>query len=120
MVLVGLHLDDGTPESGQLHVVAGTHRSTTPDPAIADVSAWPMVALETEAGDCSVHFGHTLHGAPPPVVPAAGAIPGRRTIYPAFANTQLFEAIRPFEDLVTAMQRSDGTTMKVDERLGAG
>jgi hypothetical protein len=120
MVLVGLHLDDGTPESGQLHMVAGTHRSTTPDPAITDISSWPMVALETQAGDCSVHFGHTLHGAPPPVVPPDGAVPGRRTIYPAFANTQLFEAIRPFEDLVTAMQRSDGTTMQVDERLGAG
>ena len=120
MVLVGVHLDDGTPESGQLHMVAGTHRSTTPDPAITDISGWPTVALETRAGDCSVHFGHTLHGAPPPLVPPSGAAPGRRTIYPAFASTRLFDAIRPFEDLVTAMQRADGTTMKVDERLGTG
>ena len=120
MVLVGVQLDDGTPESGQLHMVAGTQASTTPDPVVTDISGWPVVALETAAGDCTVHFGHTLHGAPPPVVPARSATPGRRTIYPAFANTQLFEAIRPFEDLVTAMQRADGTTMKVDERLGTG
>ena len=44
-------VNDGTPESGQLHMVAGSHRTTTPDPVVTDISAWPMVALETAAGD---------------------------------------------------------------------
>ena len=114
MVLIGVHLDDGTPESGQLHVLPGSHRATTPDPAIVDTGEWPIVALDTAAGDCTVHFGHTLHAAPPPT--GAGTH-GRRTFYLAYAPPSLFDALAPMEDLVGAMQRDDGITRTVDDLL---
>jgi hypothetical protein len=115
MVLIGVQLDAGTPATGQLHMAAGSHRATTPDPAVTDTSSWPIVALGTQPGDCTVHFGHTLHAAPPPA--GGDHARGRRTIYPCFAPPSLFDALAPFEDLVTVMQRDDGVTMTVDERL---
>jgi hypothetical protein len=117
MVLIGIHLDRGDEYSGQLHVAAGSHLSTTPDAAIEDTSSWPIIALTTDAGDCTVHYSHTLHGAPPPKGGLALGEHGRRTIYACFAPPSLFAALRPFEDLVAVMQRSDGVTMTVDEKL---
>ena len=117
MVLIGIHLDRGDEYSGQLHVAAGSHLSTTPDAAIEDTSSWPIIALTTDAGDCTVHYSHTLHGAPPPKGGLALGEHGRRTIYACFAPPSLFAALQPFEDLVAVMQRSDGVTMTVDEKL---
>ena len=117
MVLIGIHLDRGDEHSGQLHVAAGSHLSTTPDPAIEDTSSWPIVALTTAAGDCTVHYSHTLHGAPPPKGGLALGEHGRRTIYACFAPPSLFAALQPYEDLVAVMQRPDGVTMTVDEKL---
>ena len=117
MVLIGVHLDRGDEHSGQLHVAAGSHLSTTPDPAIEDTSSWPIVALTTVAGDCTVHYSHTLHAAPPPKGGLALGEHGRRTIYACFAPPSLFAALQPYEDLVAVMQRSDGVTMTVDEKL---
>ena len=114
MVLIGVHLDASTPETGQLHVLPGSHRTSTPDPAVVDTSEWPITALATEPGDCTVHFGHTLHAAPPPTGSAAT---GRRTFYLAFAPPTLFDALAPMEDLVAAMQGDGGITRTVDDLL---
>ena len=116
MVLIGVHLDAGTPETGQLHVLPGSHVTSAPDPAFADRSSWPIVALETRPGDCTVHISHTLHAAPPPT---GQARTGRRTFYLAFAPPSLFEALAPMEDLVAAMQGEDGITRTVDDVLPA-
>ncbi|MCU1373534.1 MAG: hypothetical protein JWO68_820, partial [Actinomycetia bacterium] len=113
MVLIGVHLDAGTPASGQLHMLPGSHRTSTPDPAIVDTSGWPIVALATEPGDVTVHFGHTLHAAPPPT----GTGDGRRTFYLAFAPDSLVEHLAPMEDLVAAMQGEGGITKTVDQVL---
>ena len=115
MVLIGVHLDPGTPASGQLHMLAGSHGGTTPDPAVVGTDGWPIVALATEPGDCTVHFGHTLHAAPPPTGELDAH--GRRTFYLAFAPPTLFDALAPMEDLVGVMQKADGVTMTVDEVL---
>jgi hypothetical protein len=119
MVLIGVQLDQGTPATGQLHMVAGSHLATTPDPVVADTSRWPIVALATEPGDCTVHFSHTLHAAPPPATDPGGPVRARRTIYPCFAPPALFDALAPYEDLVAVMQRDDGVTMTVEARLAA-
>jgi hypothetical protein len=100
MVLIGVHLDAGTPASGQLHVAAGSHTSTTPDPAFNDTSRWPIVALLTAAGDCTVHFSHSLHAAPAPVGDLPPGQHARRTAYLCFAPPALFDVLEPFEDLV--------------------
>jgi len=81
------------------------------------IAAWPIVALTTAAGDCTVHYSHTLHGAPPPTGGLGLGEHGRRTIYACFAPPSLFDALQPLEDLVAVMQRADGVTMTVDEKL---
>jgi hypothetical protein len=92
-------------------MLPGSHNTTTPDPAIVDTSGWPLVALATAPGDVTVHFGHTLHAAPPPT----GTGDGRRTFYLAVAPDSLFESLAPMEDLVAAMQGEGGITRTVDQ-----
>lgn len=117
MVLIGVHLDAGDERTGQLHFAPGSHRSTAPDAAIVGCEDWSIVSTTIEPGDCTVHFSHTLHGAPPPTGDSAQFPNGRRTIYPCFAPRSLFDALAPYEDLVAIMQKSDGVTTTVDERL---
>jgi ectoine hydroxylase-related dioxygenase (phytanoyl-CoA dioxygenase family) len=71
---IGLQLDAATAETGRLHVVPGTWRFSCHR---RDLDRAPAVAIDTEPGDCTVHFGDVMHAAPPPT----GAGPGRRAIY---------------------------------------
>jgi hypothetical protein len=119
MILVGVHLDDGTPASGQLHVVAGSHRSTTPDPVVTDIQGWPVVALGTRAGDCTVHYGHLLHAAPPPSGELPAGSHARRTAYLCFAPPSLFAALAPFEDLTALMHGAGGVNALPNDLLAA-
>jgi hypothetical protein len=119
MILIGVHLDDGTPASGQLHVVAGSHRSTTPDPVVVDTSGWPVVALGTRAGDCTVHYGHVLHAAPPPSGELPEGAHARRTAYLCFAPPSLFATLAPFEDLTTLMHGAGGVNALPEDLLAA-
>lgn len=118
MVLVGVQLERGSARGGQMHMTAGSHRATTADPTVVDTSAWPIVALETEPGDCTVHYSHTLHGAPPPTGALHYDERPRRTIYACFAPPSLFRELEPFADLVATMQRDDGVTRKPEDLLG--
>jgi Phytanoyl-CoA dioxygenase (PhyH) len=80
-IVLGIQLDAMTPENGQLYMLAGSWRYSCrqgPDMSYDDL---PVVALETEPGDCTVHFGHSLHAAPPPLLPR-----GRRTMYLSFCK----------------------------------
>ena len=52
----------------------------------------PVVALTTEPGDVTVHFGHTLHAAPPPTDRTAA---GRRALYLSYVPPLTFEMIGP-------------------------
>ena len=75
------------------------------------------MALDTEPGDCTVHHSHTRHGAPPPAGGLTGDERARRTVYACFGPPSPFRALVPLEDLVAVMQRSDGVTATVDEKL---
>ena len=46
-----------------------------------------MVAIDTEPGDLTVHYGDTMHTTPAPRSPAAG----RRALYYKFAEPKTFE-----------------------------
>lgn len=65
-VAVSLYLREATPESGELAMLPGSHRAAynahdaTIDPA--DYAAH----FAAQPGDVSVHFGDTVHAAPPP------------------------------------------------------
>ncbi|HEY7948064.1 MAG TPA: phytanoyl-CoA dioxygenase family protein [Acidimicrobiales bacterium] len=92
MLNIGIQLDGATAGAGQLLVLAGSHRGTSRLPAPDELDGLPVVALTTEPGDVTVHFGHTLHAAPPPTDRAAA---GRRALYLSYVPPLTFEMIGP-------------------------
>jgi ectoine hydroxylase-related dioxygenase (phytanoyl-CoA dioxygenase family) len=65
---VGLPLTATGPEAGQLRVMAGSHRASLPVPALVDRydPGLPVLELETQPGDVTVHVACLLHGTIPP------------------------------------------------------
>ena len=99
---VGIQLDAATAESGRLSFLAGSWRASCHRSALTD---GPIVALDTEPGDCTLHFGDALHMAPPPARPG----PGRRALYMSWYPGRTFAAIPPgrgYNDLL--LSRDDG------------
>jgi len=99
---IGIQLDAATAASGQLLFLAGSWRASCHRAA---PEGGPVVAIETEPGDCTLHFGDVLHAAPPP---ARGG-PGRRALYVSFFPERTFAAIPPgkgYNDLL--LSRDDG------------
>jgi len=92
MVNVGIQLDPATPSTGQLLMVAGSHRGTSRLPGPREVDRLPVAALSTDPGDVTVHFGHTLHAAPPPTDRGAH---GRRALYLSYVPPLTFEMVAP-------------------------
>jgi hypothetical protein len=86
-IQVGLQLDHADPANGQLLVLAGSHRYVKHLMAWGQEAGLPVVAIETEPGDLTIHDGYALHTTPPPV--AAGA--GRRVLYYKFAEPKTFD-----------------------------
>lgn len=77
---VGISVTGGGPTSGQLRVVAGSHRALVwPAPSLQPGLDLPVVDLATETGDVTVHLSCTLHMAQPPVDR------DRRVIYTSFS-----------------------------------
>ncbi len=88
-------------------MIPGSHRGTSRLPSARDAEHHAVVALTTEPGDVTVHFGHTLHAAPPPTDPDAY---GRRALYLSFVPPLTFEMVGPgqgYNDVL--FTRSDGT-----------
>jgi Phytanoyl-CoA dioxygenase (PhyH) len=113
MLNVGIQLDAATPESGQLEMIAGSHRGTSRLPRPKEAAGLPVVRLDTEPGDVTVHFGHTLHAAPPP---SRGAGPGRRALYLSFVPPRTFEMVGPgqgYNDVL--FTRDEGRVRHVDQ-----
>ena len=113
MLNVGIQLDSATAGSGQLQMIAGSHRGTSPLPGPHQTENLPVVSIETEPGDVTVHFGHTLHSAPPP---ADRSSAGRRALYLTFVPPLTFEMIGPgqgYNDVL--FTRTSGRIKHVDE-----
>jgi hypothetical protein len=110
---VGIQIDAATPEAGQLQMIAGSHRGTSRLPGDGDVEGLPIVAIATEPGDVTAHFGHTLHAAPPPSDKKAA---GRRAIYVTYVPPITFEMVGPgqgYNDVL--FTRDAGRVRHVDE-----
>jgi hypothetical protein len=89
MIQVGIQLDRANAENGQLWVLAGSHRYSKHPIAWGEEGDNPVVQIETEPGDCTVHFGDIYHTTPPPT----GDHAGRRVLYFKFAEPKTFEMI---------------------------
>ncbi|MGA8726724.1 MAG: phytanoyl-CoA dioxygenase family protein [Acidimicrobiales bacterium] len=113
MLNVGIQLDMATPATGQLEMIAGSHRGTSRLPHDKEAARLPVARLSTEPGDVTVHFGHTLHAAPPPTR-RSGA--GRRALYLSFVPPRSFEMVGPgqgYNDVL--FTRDDGRVRHVDQ-----
>ncbi len=113
MLNVGIQLDPATAENGQLQMIPGSHRGTSRLPGPRESKRLPAVALTTEPGDVTVHFGHTLHAAPPPTDRRAR---GRRALYLSFVPPLTFELVGPGQGYNDVLFTSDaGHVQHVDQ-----
>ncbi len=113
MLNIGIQLDAATAATGQLLMIAGSHLGISRLPGPYQLDALPVVALTTEPGDVTVHFGHTLHAAPPP---ADRDAVGRRALYLSYVPPLTFEMIGPgqgYNDVL--FTRSAGHIRHVDD-----
>jgi hypothetical protein len=64
---VGISVTGADARSGQLRVVAGSHRALVQPAFVRPQWGLPVIDLPTETGDATVHCSCTLHMAQPPV-----------------------------------------------------
>ena len=86
LIQAGIQLDHANAANGQLMVLAGSNRYTKHWLGWGEEGNLPRVALETEPGDLTLHYGDTMHSTPPPTAPDAG----RRALYYKFAEEKTF------------------------------
>jgi hypothetical protein len=113
MLNVGIQLDAASAATGQLLMVAGSHRGTSRLPGAREVAGLPVVPISTEPGDVTVHFGHTLHAAP---APADREASGRRALYLSFVPPLTFDMVGPgqgYNDVL--FTRDAGRVRHVDQ-----
>ena len=65
---VGISVTGADDRSGQLRVVAGSHRALVQPAFVRRESDLPVIDLPTASGDATLHCSCTLHTAQPPVV----------------------------------------------------
>ncbi len=91
LIQAGIQLDLASAANGQVQFLAGSHRYHKRPYAWGEERDLPVVALETEPGDLTLHFGDTMHSTPPPTSPTAG----RRVLYYKFAQPKTFAWVPP-------------------------
>jgi len=89
LIQAGVQLDYANAENGQLLVLAGSHHYAKHWLTRGQEGDLPVVALDTEPGDLTLHYGDTMHTTPPPLANDAG----RRALYYKFAEPKTFDWI---------------------------
>ena len=80
---VGISVTGADARSGQLRVVAGSHRALVQPAFVRSESDLPVIDLPTSTGDVTVHCSCTLHMSQPPVERE------RRVAYTGFGLAEL-------------------------------
>jgi ectoine hydroxylase-related dioxygenase (phytanoyl-CoA dioxygenase family) len=96
-VSMGIQLTGSSPETGNLLMVPGSHGQTLHYQWDKQAGV-PVVEVNTEPGDVTVHIQDVMHASPQPT--AQG---GRRTMYVTHYPATLWDAIGPgeaYNDLV--------------------
>ncbi|MEE2665984.1 MAG: phytanoyl-CoA dioxygenase family protein [Myxococcota bacterium] len=92
-VLAGIQLDGMNTGSSQLHIMAGSWGKACHNvPADITPERYPLIAIETEPGDATVHYGCGLHAGPPPTGPGR-----RRTLYLQHYSPRALDLIGPYQ-----------------------
>lgn len=72
-LLLSIYLREATPESGELAMLPGSHRASF-NAHDRTIDPWRHAArFAARPGDVSVHYGDTVHAAPPPTDPSRDA-----------------------------------------------
>jgi hypothetical protein len=103
LIQAGIQLDHANAANGQLLVIAGSHRYAKHWYAWGDEGDLPVVALDTEPGDLTLHYGDAMHTTPPPIADGAG----RRALYYKFALPRTFGMIPAGCHYNDALYRAD-------------
>ena len=98
---IGIAVTDADEESGELCVLAGSHRANLPPVGLAPDADLPVVALPTKAGDVTVHCSCTLHQARPP------RSKERKVVYTGFGLPPRFADDPPPDESALAKERAD-------------
>jgi hypothetical protein len=89
LIQAGIQLDHANAANGQVLVLAGSHVCAKHWIAWGEEGDLPALALNTEPGDLTLHYGDTMHTTPPPTAHGAG----RRVLYYKFAEPKTFASI---------------------------
>lgn len=103
LVQTGIQLDHANAANGQIKLLAGSHRYAKHWIEWGEEGDLPEVALETEPGDLTVHYGDAMHTTPPPTAPDAG----RRVLYYKFAEKKTFDWVPAHCHFNDALFRAD-------------
>jgi len=66
VLIASVFLTPATPETGELRFLPGSFRGTTPYMDASQPGAPEGVHVEARPGDVCLHYGDTMHAAPPP------------------------------------------------------
>jgi ectoine hydroxylase-related dioxygenase (phytanoyl-CoA dioxygenase family) len=113
---VGIQLDRADADNGQLHFLAGSHHHAAQQGVPAGIDERAVVSVEADPGDVTVHFGHTLHAAPPPTSPTAG----RKALYVGFHLAAAFDAVGPGQSYNDVLITRDAGRVKSPDEVVAG
>jgi hypothetical protein len=112
---VGLQLDRADAANGQLHFLAGSHHHAAQQspPSLPDL---PVVAVDANPGDVTVHYSHVLHAAPAPSSPTAS----RKALYVGFHLPKAFAVVGAGEAYNDVLVKRDAGRVKSPEEVVAG
>ncbi len=95
---VGIQLTGSSAATGNLTVVPGSHGQAISHTWERTLTGVPVVCIDTEPGDVTVHVADVVHASPQPT--GAG---GRRTLYVTFYPPALWDHVGPgqaFNDVI--------------------
>jgi hypothetical protein len=110
-IQIGIQLDPATAETGQLHFLAGSQGTSCHQLRAAEEARMPVVAIDTEPGDVTVHDPHVLHAAPAPT----GRGVGRRALYASFVRPETIAYLGPGRAYNDVLFEHDTRVRSVDE-----
>ncbi|MCB0994955.1 MAG: phytanoyl-CoA dioxygenase family protein, partial [Acidimicrobiales bacterium] len=119
-VLVGVQLTSASSTAGQLQFLAGSWRTSCHQLTADELTSgrYPVVAVDAEPGDITMHFGHGMHVAPPPT----SADSCRRTLYLGWNNVACGDVVPAgsgYNDVVLH-SGEDNRVLSVPEQLARG
>lgn len=100
-ITIGIQITGSTRATGRFEVVPGSQGlSVSPDLARDEMEGWPIVGIDTEPGDVTVHLHDVLHASPAPEGDG-----GRATLYMTYYPPHLADHVQEGEEISSMLER---------------